>query len=351
MPSSAAHPRLDRSAGPVRRHHGTLLAVFVLASLSKLASLTLDQQLRGCDGPMTVAPRINEAAAGTDHQPHGLRGGNATNATTKWTPHDPHSIGLPRTKYEILTLKWSLEAHPLRKKNVERMQKHFDGLFHVDYAVDVAEDYETVNEIFDRNNITCEGMGTGLTLGAIGLWASTIRSWERVLTQGDEYDYLVIVQDDVDYGEDARGTVPSLRLVLTIISLLPIDHLFYDAQNASKNIRYEPPWQNLEYPRKPLAVLRRAQPADVLDGEGGHGKLLLGQVHTRPHEGDEGGVRAGEEEEAARHVLRRAGDRRREYELRLGEARGGRAEGFVHKGHREKVRLRCEVHRQEVAKG
>lgn len=210
MPSGAANPRVDRSGGgPIRRHrplvgHGTLLAVFVLASLSKLASLTLEQRL--CDGPQTAAPRIGvatQAAATTDQPPRGPGGGrNAANATT-WD-HDPHSMGLPRTRYEILTLKWSLEAHPLRKKNVERMETFFEGLFHVDYAVDVAEDYELVNEIFARNNITCEGMGTGLTLGAIGLWASTIRSWERVLERGDEYDYLVVIQDDVEYGEGAR---------------------------------------------------------------------------------------------------------------------------------------------------
>lgn len=216
MPSGAANPRVDRSGGgPIRRHrplvgHGTLLAVFVLASLSKLASLTLEQRL--CDGPQTAAPRIGvatQAAATTDQPPRGPGGGrNAANATT-WD-HDPHSMGLPRTRYEILTLKWSLEAHPLRKKNVERMETFFDGLFHVDYAVDVAEDYELVNEIFARNNITCEGMGTGLTLGAIGLWASTIRSWERVLERGDEYDYLVVIQDDVEYDMKLHSKVSKL---------------------------------------------------------------------------------------------------------------------------------------------
>ena len=148
MPSSAANPRRS-GGGPIRRHrplvgHGTLLAVFVLASLSKLASLTLDQQLRGCDGPRTAAPRVGDAAATAD-QPRGPGGGGVAANATAWAHgHDPHSMGLPRTRYEILTLKWSLEAHPLRKKNVERIESYFGDLFHVDYAVDVAEDYVSI---------------------------------------------------------------------------------------------------------------------------------------------------------------------------------------------------------------
>lgn len=104
----------------------------------------------------------------------------------------------PRLHYSILTLEWSLQSHPERRQNVERIEREFPQ-FVRDIAVDASTEYDEINRIFERHSATCDTRNI-LSLGNHGLWASTLRSWERLIDEKDKWDFAVVVQDDHIYG-------------------------------------------------------------------------------------------------------------------------------------------------------
>jgi len=112
----------------------------------------------------------------------------------------------PRVHYSILTLEWALRSHPERRRNVERIEREFPQ-FVRDIAIDASTEYEEINRILRRHNVTCDEKND-MVAGNLGLWASTLRRWEMLIAESDEWDFAVIVQDDHIYDEqlDARVT-------------------------------------------------------------------------------------------------------------------------------------------------
>jgi len=116
----------------------------------------------------------------------------------------------PTVYYSILTLEWSQQIHPERRQNVEKIEREFPQ-FVRDIAIDATTEYEEINRFFKRHNVTCDTrIPMALSLGNHGLWASTLRRWERLIEEQEKWDFAVIVQDDHVYDEAMHAKITTM---------------------------------------------------------------------------------------------------------------------------------------------